>query len=44
MFSIYWSQVSADSDGPVEWCKPVPAAEAEESRRADHLPRQPAAK
>jgi sigma-70-like protein len=21
--------VSADSDGPVEWCKPVPAAEAE---------------
>jgi hypothetical protein len=30
MFSIYWGQVSADSDGPVEWCKPVPAAEAEE--------------
>jgi DNA-binding transcriptional MerR regulator len=29
-FSIYWGQVSADSDGPVEWCKPVPAAEAEE--------------
>jgi DNA-binding transcriptional MerR regulator len=28
-FSIYWGQVSADSDGPVEWCKPVPAAEAE---------------
>lgn len=26
---IYWGQVSADSDGPVEWCKPVPAAEAE---------------
>jgi len=24
MFSIYWSEVSADSDGPVEWCKPVP--------------------
>jgi hypothetical protein len=78
MFSIYWGQVSADSDGPVEWCKPVPAAEAEElaaqipeltlrvepahreayvelgrpeaavadaggSRRADYLPRQPAA-
>src|SRR6202167_6062407 len=25
MFSIYWGEVSADSDGPVEWCKPVPA-------------------
>ena len=21
--------MNADSDGPVEWCKPVPAAEAE---------------
>jgi DNA-binding transcriptional MerR regulator len=29
MFSIYWGQVSADSDGPMEWCKPVPDAEAE---------------
>jgi DNA-binding transcriptional MerR regulator len=29
VFCIYWGQVSADSDGPVEWCKPVPAAEAE---------------
>jgi Glutaminase len=28
-FSIYWGQVSADSDGPVEWCKPVPDGEAE---------------
>ena len=28
VFSIYWGQVSADSDGPVEWCKPVPEAEA----------------
>jgi DNA-binding transcriptional MerR regulator len=28
-FCIYWGQVSADSDGPVEWCRPVPAAEAE---------------
>jgi DNA-binding transcriptional MerR regulator len=27
-FCIYWSQVSADSDGPIEWCKPVPQAEA----------------
>ncbi len=24
MFTIYWGEVSADSDGPVEWCKPVP--------------------
>src|ERR1017187_9123298 len=23
MFSIYWGEVSADSDGPVEWCRPV---------------------
>jgi DNA-binding transcriptional MerR regulator len=28
-FSIYWSEVSVDSDGPVEWCKPVPEAQAE---------------
>ena len=27
-FGIYWGQVSADSDGPMEWCKPVPTAEA----------------
>jgi DNA-binding transcriptional MerR regulator len=30
VFCIYWGQVSADSDGPVEWCSPVPAAGAEE--------------
>lgn len=29
MFAIHWGQVSADSDGPVEWCRPVPDAEAE---------------
>jgi hypothetical protein len=29
VFSIYWGEVSADSDGPVEWCKPVPDADAE---------------
>ena len=29
VFSIYWGQVSADSDGPIEWCKPVPRTEAE---------------
>ncbi len=28
MFSIYWGEVSADSDGPVEWCKPIPASDA----------------
>ena len=28
-FCIYWGEVSADSDGPVEWCRPVPAADAE---------------
>ncbi len=28
MFCIWWGQVSADSDRPVEFCKPVPEAEA----------------
>jgi DNA-binding transcriptional MerR regulator len=28
-FCIYWGEVSEDSDGPVEWCRPVPADEAE---------------
>ena len=28
-YSIFWGQVSADSDGPVEWCKPVPDDQAE---------------
>ncbi|HEY6501095.1 MAG TPA: hypothetical protein VIZ20_16815, partial [Streptosporangiaceae bacterium] len=28
-FSIYWGMVSADSDGLVEWCRPVPQAEAQ---------------
>jgi len=36
MFSIYWGEVSADSDGPVEWCKPVPAADA--TALASHYP------
>jgi len=27
-FCIYWGWASADSDGPVEWCRPVPEAEA----------------
>jgi DNA-binding transcriptional MerR regulator len=36
MFSIYWGEVSADSDGPVEWCMPVPEAEAK--ALASHYP------
>jgi DNA-binding transcriptional MerR regulator len=28
VFCIQWGWVSADSDGPVEWCKPVPPGEA----------------
>ncbi|HEY3980743.1 MAG TPA: helix-turn-helix domain-containing protein [Streptosporangiaceae bacterium] len=28
-FAIYHGEVTADSDGPVEWCRPVPAAEAD---------------
>ena len=27
-FCIYWGLVTGDSDGPIEWCKPVPQAEA----------------
>lgn len=36
MFTIYWGEVSADSDGPVEWCKPVPGADAQ--ALAPHYP------
>ena len=36
MFSIYWNEVSADSDGPVEWCKPVPEETAK--ALASHYP------
>ena len=36
MFSIYWGEVSADSDGPVEWCKPVPGSDAK--ALASHYP------
>jgi DNA-binding transcriptional MerR regulator len=36
MFSIYWGEVSADSDGPVEWCKPVPEPDAK--ALASHYP------
>jgi DNA-binding transcriptional MerR regulator len=35
-FCIYWAWVSADSDGPVEWCRPVPETEAH--ALAEHYP------
>jgi DNA-binding transcriptional MerR regulator len=28
-FCIYWGEGSDDSDGPMEWCRPIPADEAE---------------
>jgi DNA-binding transcriptional MerR regulator len=28
-FCIWWGLVNDDSDGPIEWCKPVPAEQAE---------------
>jgi len=28
-FCIYWGEVSEDSDGPLEWCRPVPSEQAE---------------
>jgi DNA-binding transcriptional MerR regulator len=36
MFSIYWGLVNNDSDGPIEWCWPVPAGEA--AALAPHYP------
>jgi DNA-binding transcriptional MerR regulator len=36
MFTIYWGEVSADSDGPVEMCKPIPPADAQ--ALASHYP------
>jgi DNA-binding transcriptional MerR regulator len=35
-FCIFWSEVSEDSDGPMEWCLPVPDERAEEL--AEQLP------
>jgi DNA-binding transcriptional MerR regulator len=29
-FCIWWGEVNDDSDGPLEWCRPVPDEEAEE--------------
>lgn len=28
-FCIYWGEVNDDSDGPLEWCRPVPDEDAE---------------
>lgn len=28
-FCIFWGEVSGNSDGPVEWCRPVPPAQAD---------------
>jgi DNA-binding transcriptional MerR regulator len=36
MFTIYWGEVSADSDGPVEMCRPIPGADAQ--ALASHYP------
>jgi DNA-binding transcriptional MerR regulator len=36
MFCIWWSLVNADSDGPIEWCRPVPETEAH--ALAEHYP------
>lgn len=35
-FCIYWSHPSADGDGLIEWCTPVPAGEAH--TLAEHYP------
>jgi DNA-binding transcriptional MerR regulator len=36
MFCIWWGLVNADGDGPIEWCKSVPTAQAESL--ASHYP------
>jgi DNA-binding transcriptional MerR regulator len=28
-FCIYWGEVNDDGDGPLEWCRPIPADQAE---------------
>jgi DNA-binding transcriptional MerR regulator len=30
VYAIYWGEVNDDGDGPVEWCRPVPADLAQE--------------
>jgi DNA-binding transcriptional MerR regulator len=29
-YAIYWGEVNDDSDGPIEWCRPIPAGRAPE--------------
>ena len=36
MLCIWWGLVNADGDGPIEWCAPVPAGQAESL--ASHYP------
>ncbi len=36
MLCIWWGLVNADGDGPIEWCAPVPVAQAESL--ASHYP------
>jgi DNA-binding transcriptional MerR regulator len=36
MFAIFWGEVSADSDGPMEMCKPIPESDA--TALAEHYP------
>ena len=36
MFCIWWGLVNDDGDGPIEWCAPVPAGQAESL--APHYP------
>ena len=36
-FCIWWGLVSADGDGPIEWCKPVPTAQRQHALAA-HYP------
>lgn len=32
-YCIWWGEVNDDSDGPLEWCRPVPTSEAERLAR-----------
>ena len=33
-FQIFWGEVSEDSDGPIEWCRPRPSRPGGSARRA----------
>jgi hypothetical protein len=50
VYCIYWGELSDDRDGPLEWCRPVPADQAEQlavevpvlaSHRAPRTERRP---